>query len=380
MKKQKKRTLRPYELWDEKLVEQWLEEEARKGWQLSDCGRWLAVFEAIEPGEYRVRMEPQRPETYQERRERGAAYREMGWNCTAVLSDGQDYEVFYCNDPEVPELHTDPVAYRWAWEKSLRRSARDAWLILMLSLILMLLPVLVGAALHETPLDSFLNMTLLSLYGVLIAAPFYLITAIRKMRNVRKFRRQIKAEVMPESGRDWRKSRRWGNAVAVMTILFWVLYCLGEPAWKYWAEPDRSGLPYVTATELLPGTTQEDWDFEWGEYVNRARPLSPTRYVARYVTEGQRRVGNTSDRLRFTVLAKALYQEKLETFRRDWPGAEETAIENSAFDEAVLLTGGEDVQMLLVRSGKIVYSLWVNFPADLSGCLDEIAADLTDAS
>ena len=53
-------------------------------------------------------------------------------------------------------------------------------------------------------------------------------------------------------------------------------------------------------------------------------------------------------------------------------------MENNAFDEAVLLTGGEDVQMLLVRKGKLVYSLWVNFPADLSVGIERAAEYLSE--
>ena len=114
--RRQKRVLRPLELWNPGAIEKWLEDEAAKGWQLTDCGRMLAVFKVIEPGTYRVRLRPQRPETPEARRERGAACREMGWDCTAVIFGDDDYdcEVFYCGDPSAPELDTDPVAWGWA--------------------------------------------------------------------------------------------------------------------------------------------------------------------------------------------------------------------------------------------------------------------------
>ena len=126
--KKRKRTLRPLELWNPGTIEKWLEDEAAKGWRLEDCGRVLATFRAMEPGIYRVRLQPQRPETPEVRRERGEACREMGWDCTAVITGDDDYdcEVFYCGDPSAPELDTDPVARNWAWEKPLRRSWRTA--------------------------------------------------------------------------------------------------------------------------------------------------------------------------------------------------------------------------------------------------------------
>ena len=56
--KDRKRTLRPLELWNPGAIEKWLEDEAAKGWRLEDCGRVLATFRAMEPGTYRVRLRP----------------------------------------------------------------------------------------------------------------------------------------------------------------------------------------------------------------------------------------------------------------------------------------------------------------------------------
>lgn len=371
--RKKKRTLKPAELWDAGQVEQWLEAEARNGWRLTDCGNYLAVFETMEPGEYRVRVEPQRLETPEERRERGEAYREMGWDCTAVLPDGgQDYEVYYCADPAVPELHTDPAVYRWAWERSFRRSARSAWLQILWSVVMLLLPI-VALLRDETPLQSLLMMPLLAMYVWLVMAPVFLIAAIRRMYTVQKFRRQLRADVVPTSGGDWKKRRRWWRAFVMVILVFWVLYLPGNIFWNHWSETAIEGLPYVGGTELLPETALEDWDLE--AYERYGFPLNPTHYKMRMGTGGQRRVINTMDEVRFEFLAEALYQERLEEFLSDWQQeAEKTTLEHGAFDEAVLLSGGKNVQMLLVRSSNIVYSLWVNFPADMNVGLEKAAA------
>ena len=47
MKREKKRTLRPWELWNPGAIQQWLEDEAARGWQMADCGRVLATFRAV---------------------------------------------------------------------------------------------------------------------------------------------------------------------------------------------------------------------------------------------------------------------------------------------------------------------------------------------
>ena len=52
-------------------------------------------------------------------------------------------------------------------------------------------------------------------------------------------------------------------------------------------------------------------------------------------------------------------------------------MENDAFDRAVVLTAGEE-RMFLARAGKVVYALWLNFPADLGSAIEAVAADLTE--
>lgn len=370
MKKQKKRTLRPQELWNPGAVEQWLENEAAKGWRLTDCNGWFATFEAAEPKACRVRVHPQGPEAREAFLERIAAYEEMGWHYAAAIE--HDFEIFYCDNPAVPELDTDPVAYGWAWEKQLKRAWRNGWLLLLVPLVILVLPWIT----RKTLLDTLLSMPLVLLFAAVVLVPLVTVLCARQLWTVRKLRCQITAGVKPGRDGNWRKDRRWWRIATLLYVVYWVLYVFGNAGWAVVA-PDTSGMPYVAATELAPKTVREDWAFEVEGYVRRSTPLNPAREESQLCAEGQRRVRNTGDRVQFEFLAKALYREKVKEFREDWPEAEEIAVEHDAFDEAVLLTGGENVQMLLVRAGKIVYSLWVNFPADLSGSIEAVAADLS---
>ena len=52
-------------------------------------------------------------------------------------------------------------------------------------------------------------------------------------------------------------------------------------------------------------------------------------------------------------------------------------MENDAFDQAVLLTAGEE-RLFLARTGKVVYALWLDFPADLERAIEAAAADLAE--
>ena len=373
MRKQKKRTLRPWELWNPGAIQQWLEDEAAKGWRLKDCGNWLADFTAMEPGAYRVRLQPQRPETPEARRERAAAYREMGWDCTAVICGGDDIdcEVYYCIDPAVPELDTDPVAWGWAWEKPLRRSWQGGWFFLALILAALVLPMAVSG---KPALECLLALHLFQLFWPMLVL-FLAVTMVRRLWHLRRMRRQLAAGVMPSAG-NWRRDRRWQQAFTLLFLLFWVLMFFGNTVSAFWRpEPDTTGLPYTASVSLVAGTDKEYWEFEVDNYAWQSTALAPARTGSQFRGENGEHVRNAADRLRFTVLAKALYRERRAKFLEDWPDAVETVVENKAFDEAILLAGG-DRQMLLIRKGTIVYALWVDFPADLGGSMENVAAEL----
>ena len=72
-------------------------------------------------------------------------------------------------------------------------------------------------------------------------------------------------------------------------------------------------------------------------------------------------------------------QEKQETFLADWEGnATVTLMDEPAFDRAILLRGGDQVQMFLARKGNAVFTVWVNHGLDLSDNLDDFAAVMAE--
>lgn len=368
--RKKKYVLRPLELWDPGAAQQWLEDEAARGWFLTDCGTRLAKLERRKPAACRVRIQPCKPEPEERWKERFAAYEAMGWVFASSLTP--DYEVFYCDDPSAPELDTDPVAWGWAWEKPLRRSWRMAWA----ALVLVALTVLPVALSGKPALECLLALRLYQMFWMPIM--FCLaVMSVRRLWHLRRIRRQMAAGVAPSAG-NWRRDRRWQQAFTLLFLLFWLLMLSGNIADAVWqSEPDTAGLPYTSPVSLVEGTNKEYWEFEGDNYVYRSTPLAPVRSGSQYRGKNGECVRNAADRLRFTFLAKALYRERAADFRRDRPDAAETAVEYGIFDEAVLLAEGDE-QLFLARKGTIVYALWVDFPVDLSGSIEHTAVLLAD--
>lgn len=366
--RQKKYTLRPLELWDPCAVERWLEDEAARGWRLTDCGPRLAKLERREPAVCRVRIQPCGPESREAWQARFAAYEAMGWVFAATVT--MDFEVFYCDDPAAPELQTDPVAWGWAWEKPLRRARWEGWLCLALAAALLLMPFMGG-----TPLAFFLTMPFLWLIaypcGILLTVAY----GVRALLAVRRTRRVLAAGMAPEFKGDWRKRYRWWRLFAALIVICWLVIVPGRIITPL-QRPDAA-LPMMGVGKLAPDSSLEDWSLDLASYSRRSGFLRPAHQVIELYDQDQRRIENAGDRLRFAALSGPLYRERLAGFRREFPGLTETAVVDSRFDEAVLLADGE-IQIFLARRENAVYALTVNFPVDLSARLDDLAALLAD--
>ena len=371
----KKWAVRPMELWNPGAAEQWLEHEAENGWYLQKCNGWYATLERGEAKACRVRIHPHGPESTKDFEARRDAYAELGWRFYAVAGRNWDvdFEVYYCDDPAAPELDTDPVAYGWVWEKQLKKAVRDGWLIplVVLAFLVAFFAMLLR---NTTPLQLLLSMPAPLLFALLVLWPLVMAISARQLVLVHGLRRKLKAGLMPEHDGSWRGSRLWWRIITWVLLAYWILY-LCSNVLGILIRPDEKmeTAPYVTTSELLPDTRPEDWNFEG--YRLKGSFLQPLDFYIRMGDGQQRRVINETQHLRFEALAEAVYEAELEEYRTNWSDIRET--EFDAFDETVLLENDSNgVSVLLVRSGKTVYALWVNFPADLPGRLESIAQDM----
>lgn len=359
MKAKKKIRLSPQDLWDPIAIQDWLEWEARQGLRITAWNGWFCTFQQVEPKVCRVRVQPHGPESREAWEERIAIYEEMGWQYAATISG--DLGVYYCDDPTVPELDTDPVVYAMAWEDILRNGFLAGFGLLAVALFFMVLMPCVNR-------KSFVEFLMLAdfrqLFTEFLMGPVIIVMGLRQIRRVSRARKALAAGVMPSNGK-WRNSRNWWRTFAILMLLWFLVTPAIDLIWGMNTEPDTTGLPYVSHEELLPETRKADWFFEWEEYANSCKFFAPTRRASLFSLEDGKWVRNTADRLRFTWLAEMRYEELLDEFIKDCPGAEQSRLSDPAFDEAVLLAGEKSEQMLLLRKETAVYSLRVNFPVEL---------------
>ncbi|MBE6995518.1 MAG: DUF2812 domain-containing protein [Ruminococcaceae bacterium] len=363
----------PLALWDPGAIEQWLEEEAKQGWKLYECGNRLARLEAVEPMDCRVRLQPEKAENWTARQERREVYRELGWNFAAEL---RTYEVYYCEDPGAAELNTDPVAQQWAWEKSLKRENRNNWL--SLAAVVLAMSVLVKVLLSTgQPVETMIRSGLVWPLN-LVLLPWFLVEFFLRMRALRRVRRQLAAGVELSHRGDWKRMRRRAVFEFAFSWILWgvlminnLLPIVFSPQPLSLEEP-QVPLPYVAAEELEKTLDPAERTGGYG-YQRRSAFGMMVSYEIRERYPEQKQVETNCYCLRLPGLAKPLYTEQKNNFLKVWPSAEEVPVEHFAFDEVVLLEGGEQVRLFLARKNGCVFSVWVNFPVDLTDNVEAFA-------
>ena len=111
----------PISIYDVAAVETWLEDLARKG-ENPVCFTGSRVDLLLdEPWECRFRLQPLQRWKEALDPERVEAYRSMGWRLVGQLGP---FWVWRCDDPNAPELDTDPVVQSMGYgylERKMRR-------------------------------------------------------------------------------------------------------------------------------------------------------------------------------------------------------------------------------------------------------------------
>lgn len=366
----------PVEGWDPGAMEEWLVYQAARGWMPVSFGVWYAKFRRSQPRTCRVRLEPLREEDDQAQAARKELYEDLGWTSPADMTD---YRVWYCADPDAPELYTDPESLFWAWKKQL---CRDRWnaggtLVLLGIQVLAAMAVLMWSA-GGNWVDLLVHYLDLPWLFVLAAVPFFLcMMALRLRGTIRTGRRLKRDGTLPHTG-PWRKNRRRTALLVGGTWIFLVMLVLAVLLPKVTARSIDLDAP----GEPLPCVSLSALDAAAGSGAERSSVQIKSTFLApEYVqimeSAGEVRVNTRFDRLRFASLARALYDEQLAYAREGEPQGAWSVLDRPGFDRLALMTGKDRSVLVACRDRTVLY-VYADGIDDLSAHLDDYAAILEE--
>ena len=192
----------PVDFVDVDRFEGWAEDMARRGLYLHHLTPFLfAAFQRGEPAPVRYRLEP-RGSFWS--RESQNYCRSLGW--AFVCQVGRWFDLYRNDDPEAPELHTDPVVHSYALDR-VSRSLRILTAVLVLCFVGELAALLLPYLLSDTPVRLLLNASGITALSVLV---LFLVLGMefRSLGSFFRLRRRLREGIVP-GRRSWRSSARW---------------------------------------------------------------------------------------------------------------------------------------------------------------------------
>ena len=359
----------PISVFDVSAQQAWLEDMAVKGWFLRDYTSGvfsLASFTKGEPKAVRYRLEPAAPgETFPDT-ERREVYRQLGWE--HVTTVGKELYVWRCDDPDAPELHTEPETEAGAYTHLSRKLWM--WNGIALALMGLALALLLGCFLG--PGDWYCRQVKSwqpagAWWAAWAALAFALWQCGRESLMLRRFLRTLRAGVPVAHRRPYRASRVLAGVMAVsyITMLALQLGNLFQPSSRPFQPLTDFSQPVpcvaMTEPENVMALRWQNWrtSQQWWTIEDQGDLICEGRYF----------------RLRLSGQAKRLTESILMDHReREWSVEK---LEVPGLDEAWRTDTGDGCQFLTLRLGKQVWDLSYQ-GGDLTARLGESAAILAE--
>lgn len=321
----------PCSMWDFQGLEDWLNEQAANGYALvdwpgfSDIGRISFEKDSTAPGA-RYRLEPIDDKGNQ--KERNALYAQMGWRYVSQIH--QLYTVYRCDDPQAPELYTDPESLALTLKKLVKRQR----------LALILVPLWIAFLLRDgiyqlftepavIPMNIILGADLLLPFTLVLLALIGLeiLLPIRRFVLFRRLKSQLAQGMIPKAGKR-RYQEPAGFFLSLILVAFIVFWLVQSVSGRYDSQ-QLEGLedwdfPHITLADVLsPG---QDLQLEADNGSFQHSWLAPEQYHIYQkgtvvLTDGTRQTASLTLRYIRTLspaLAEMVYrgavQERLEDF------------------------------------------------------------------
>ncbi len=278
--------LRPANVYDVAANETWLEDMARQGYRLVGMTGWSGVFERAEPFVCRYRMQPLPKKEKRPPEDMAEAYRELGWEYAGTIPG--TFHVWRCEDPDAPELDTDPVVQGMGY-RYLRGKMRRDLILSALLLAALAGEYLLFSGLESTPLLDVIErfapgqLTAGALAAVLLVA--LMVCQVGSMRRLLRF---LSAGVPLERPRSYRRQKWLARTLAVALGITFILHFLGgfstidggslKEGWDAgdsYHDPG-SGVVYVDLSDLEGAEKTEFWGCR-----TKVQELCPRMYETR---------------------------------------------------------------------------------------------------
>ena len=373
----------PVDFVDVDRFEGWAEDMARRGLYLHHLTPFLfAAFQRGEPAPVRYRLEP-RGSFWS--RESQNYCRSLGWEF--VFHVGRWFDLYRNDDPEAPELHTDPVVHSYALDR-ISRSLRILTAVLVLCFVGELAVLLLPYLLSETPVLLLLDVSGISTLSILVLL-LLLWVEFRSLGSFFRLRRRLREGIVP-GRQSWRSSARWYFGLllfdlVLLAALIATPLVMRSVEWEGELATAERPFPILELRELegdpaleaVPSPiTLEIFGYDSHNYVRRNWSLlAPGQYeVDQHLTgsgDYEPRLDMLWYRLSLPCLASPLLDDLITRYS-DLRYAPEhytvTEPELPGFDRAVLVQDNRwPGQELFLQAGNVVIYLDYSGAQDLTG-------------
>lgn len=373
----------PVDFVDIDRFEGWAEDMARRGLYLHHLTPFLfAAFQRGEPAPVRYRLEP-RGSFWS--RESQNYCRSLGW--AFVCQVGRWFDLYRNDDPEAPELHTDPVVHSYALDR-VSRSLRILTAVLVLCFVGELAALLLPYLLSDTPVRLLLNASGITALSVLV---LFLVLGMefRSLGSFFRLRRRLREGIVP--GRhSWWFTGRWNLGLLLFDLVLLaaliaspLVLCSVE--WEGELATAERPFPILELRELesnpaleaVPSPiTLEIFGYDSHNYVRRNWSLlAPGQYeVEQRLTDGRDYEPSLTMewyRLSLPFLASPLLDELVYRYTEYNSFPDEYIVSEltlPGFDRAVLVQDNRwPGQELFLQAGNVVIYLDYSGAQDLTG-------------